>query len=64
MSPKLKRSALLLALALQGCSLAPTYKPPVLDLPQHYREQTSDGPVRSRVTACRHSGGALIRMSA
>ncbi|MQU63804.1 efflux transporter outer membrane subunit [Pseudomonas sp. FSL R10-1350] len=47
MSPKLKRSALLLALALQGCSLAPTYKPPLLDLPQHYREQTSDGPWHS-----------------
>ena len=47
MSPKLKRSALLLALTLQGCSLAPTYKPPALDLPQHYREQTSDGPWHS-----------------
>ncbi|MGO3534534.1 MAG: TolC family protein, partial [Pseudomonas helleri] len=47
MSPKLNRSALLLALALQGCSLAPTYKPPLLDLPQHYREQTSDGPWHS-----------------
>lgn len=47
MSPTLKRGALLLALALQGCSLAPLYKPPTLDLPQHYREQTSDGPWHS-----------------
>ncbi len=44
MSPRLKRSAWLLIATLQGCSLAPTYKPPQLDLPQHYREQTSDGP--------------------
>ena len=47
MQPKLKRGALLLALALQGCSLAPAYKPPQLDLPQHYREQSSDGPWHS-----------------
>ncbi|MBM1202978.1 efflux transporter outer membrane subunit [Pseudomonas fragi] len=44
MQPRLKRSALLLALALQGCSLAPTYKTPDLQLPAHYREQSSDGP--------------------
>jgi len=44
MSPRLKRSAWLLIATLQGCSLAPTYKPPQLDLPEHYREQTSDGP--------------------
>ncbi|NVZ99384.1 efflux transporter outer membrane subunit [Pseudomonas gingeri] len=45
MSPRLKRSAWLLLIAsLQGCSLAPTYKPPQIDLPEHYREQTSDGP--------------------
>lgn len=44
MQPRLKRSALLLALALQGCSLAPIYKTPDLQLPEHYREQSSDGP--------------------
>ena len=47
MQPRLKRSALLLALALQGCSLAPTYKTPDLQLPEHYREQSSDGPWHS-----------------
>ena len=47
MQPRLKRSALLLALALQGCSLAPTYKAPDLQLPAHYREQSSDGPWHS-----------------
>ena len=47
MQPRLKRSALLLALALQGCSLAPTYKTPDLQLPAHYREQSSDGPWHS-----------------
>ncbi|TWR98113.1 efflux transporter outer membrane subunit [Pseudomonas saxonica] len=47
MQPTLKRGAVLLALALQGCSLAPTYITPTLDLPQHYREQTSDGPWHS-----------------
>ena len=47
MQPRLKQSVLLLALALQGCSLAPTYKPPTLDLPAHYREQSSDGPWHS-----------------
>lgn len=47
MQPKLKRGALLLALALQGCSLAPAYRPPQLDLPQHYREQSSDNPWHS-----------------
>ena len=47
MQPTLKRGALLLALALQGCSLAPTYTPPTLDLPAQYREQTSDGPWHS-----------------
>ena len=47
MQPRLKRSALLLTLALQGCSLAPGYKAPDLKLPEHYREQTSDGPWHS-----------------
>ena len=37
MQPRLKRSALLLTLALQGCSLAPGYKAPDLKLPEHYR---------------------------
>jgi NodT family efflux transporter outer membrane factor (OMF) lipoprotein len=32
-------AALLLALALQGCSLAPTYKAPSVALPEHYGEQ-------------------------
>lgn len=50
MRPKLDRKVRLLALGvalgltLQGCSLAPTYKTPPIKLPDHYREQTSDGP--------------------
>ncbi|SEI18313.1 efflux transporter outer membrane subunit [Pseudomonas asplenii] len=45
MPPKLKLGTWLLLIAgLQGCSLAPTYKVPQIDLPAHYREQTSDGP--------------------
>ena len=47
MQPTLKRGAVLLALALQGCSLAPSYTPPTLNLPQHYREATRDGPWHS-----------------
>lgn len=47
MQPRLKRSALLLTLALQGCSLAPAYTAPIVDLPAQYREQTSDGPWHS-----------------
>lgn len=48
MRPRLDCTALVLALglafSLQGCSLAPTYKIPPMTLPDHYREQTSDGP--------------------
>ncbi len=33
-------TALLLTLALQGCSLAPTYKAPAVPLPDHYAEQS------------------------
>ncbi|UWF50764.1 efflux transporter outer membrane subunit [Pseudomonas sp. N3-W] len=46
MRPRLETLAatVAMALALQGCSLAPTYKAPTLDLPAQYREQTSDGP--------------------
>ncbi|WP_017906499.1 efflux transporter outer membrane subunit [Pseudomonas asplenii] len=45
MPAKLKLAACLLLVAgLQGCSLAPTYKVPQIDLPARYREQTSDGP--------------------
>ena len=39
--------AALVLLALQGCSMAPTYKVPAVDLPAGYREQTSDGPWHS-----------------
>lgn len=42
MRPRLE--LLLMALALQGCSMAPAYKAPTVDLPAQYREQTSDGP--------------------
>ncbi|RON00581.1 efflux transporter outer membrane subunit [Pseudomonas brassicacearum] len=46
MRPRLEPLAAVLAMALtlQGCSLAPTYKAPPIDLPAQYREQTSDGP--------------------
>lgn len=50
MHPRLESSIRLLALGvalgltLQGCSLAPTYITPSITLPDHYREQTSDGP--------------------
>ena len=47
MHPKLKPLAALVLLALQGCSMAPTYTVPSIDLPAHYREQTSDGPWHS-----------------
>ena len=43
----LKSLAALMLLALQGCSMAPTYTVPSIDLPAHYREQTSDGPWHS-----------------
>ncbi|RON57208.1 efflux transporter outer membrane subunit [Pseudomonas frederiksbergensis] len=42
MRPRLE--LLIMALALQGCSMAPAYKAPVIDLPAQYREQASDGP--------------------
>ncbi|PXX57702.1 efflux transporter, outer membrane factor (OMF) lipoprotein, NodT family [Pseudomonas sp. LAMO17WK12:I10] len=44
MRPRLEPLAVLLVLALQGCSLAPGYQVPPVELPAHYREQTSDGP--------------------
>ncbi|MFB4252974.1 efflux transporter outer membrane subunit [Pseudomonas idahonensis] len=44
MRPRLKPLAALLLLALHGCSLAPHYQVPPIDLPQHYREQSADGP--------------------
>ncbi|ULT68318.1 efflux transporter outer membrane subunit [Pseudomonas sp. BC42] len=44
MRPRLKPLAALLVLALHGCSLAPHYQVPAIDLPAHYREQSSDGP--------------------
>ena len=43
----LKPLAAMMLLALQGCSMAPTYTVPSIDLPAHYREQTSDGPWHS-----------------
>ena len=39
----LKPLAALTLLVLQGCSMAPSYKVPSIDLPANYREQTSDG---------------------
>ena len=47
MRPRLKPLAALMLLALQGCSMAPTYQVPAVDLPAGYREQTSDGPWHS-----------------
>ncbi|WP_288856002.1 efflux transporter outer membrane subunit [uncultured Pseudomonas sp.] len=47
MRPRFKSLAALMVLALQGCSMAPTYTVPSIDLPAHYREQTSDGPWHS-----------------
>lgn len=46
MFPRLEplAAALTVALLLQGCSLAPTYKAPSIDLPAKYREHTRDGP--------------------
>ncbi|MCE4056953.1 efflux transporter outer membrane subunit [Pseudomonas sp. Au-Pse12] len=44
MRPRLKPLAALLVLALHGCSLAPRYQVPAIDLPAQYREQSSDGP--------------------
>lgn len=42
MRPRLEGLALLIAITLQGCSLAPTYHVPDIALPPHYKEQ--DGP--------------------
>ena len=47
MQPRLKCALLLLVTALQGCSLAPAYTAPLIDLPAHYREHNSDGPWHS-----------------
>ncbi|ROM15391.1 RND transporter [Pseudomonas protegens] len=44
MRPRLKPLAALLLLALHGCSLAPHYQVPPIDLPAQYREQNADGP--------------------
>ncbi|MGE8416355.1 MAG: efflux transporter outer membrane subunit [Pseudomonas sp.] len=44
MRPRLKPLAALLLLALHGCSLAPHYQVPPIELPAQYREQSSDGP--------------------
>ena len=47
MRPRLKPLAALVLLGLQGCSMAPGYTTPALELPAHYREQTSAGPWHS-----------------
>ncbi|MGE8354065.1 MAG: efflux transporter outer membrane subunit [Pseudomonas protegens] len=44
MRPRLKPLAALLLLALHGCSLAPHYQVPPIDLPAQFREQSADGP--------------------
>jgi multidrug efflux system outer membrane protein len=44
MRPRLKPLAALLLLALHGCSLAPHYQVPPIDLPAQFREQSVDGP--------------------
>lgn len=44
MRPRLEPLAALLLLALHGCSLAPHYQVPPIELPAQYREQSSDGP--------------------
>nr|BFD41484.1 efflux transporter outer membrane subunit [Pseudomonas sp. FFPRI_1] len=44
MRPRLEPLAALLLLALHGCSLAPHYQVPAIELPAQYREQNSDGP--------------------
>ncbi|WP_421547123.1 efflux transporter outer membrane subunit [Pseudomonas sp. QD4] len=44
MRPRLKPLAVLLLLGLHGCSLAPHYQTPTVDLPAQFREQTADGP--------------------
>ena len=47
MRPRLKPLVAVMLLALQGCSLTPTYNVPAIKLPANYREQTSDGPWHS-----------------
>lgn len=44
MRPRLDCMAVLMALALQGCSLAPTYHTPSTPLPATYHEDTAEGP--------------------
>lgn len=44
MRPRLDALALLITIALQGCSLAPVYKKPDVALPEHYKEQSRIGP--------------------
>ena len=44
MRPRLDALALLIAMTLQGCSLAPTYRKPDMPLPEHYKEQSQIGP--------------------
>ncbi|OLF54630.1 efflux transporter outer membrane subunit [Pseudomonas chlororaphis] len=44
MRPRLEPLAVLMLLALQGCSLAPGYQVPPVPLPAQFREQTADGP--------------------
>ena len=39
MRPRLEGLALVIAMTLQGCSLAPTYHTPSVPLPEHYKEQ-------------------------
>jgi len=39
MRPRLEGLALVIAMTLQGCSLAPTYHAPNVPLPEHYKEQ-------------------------
>ena len=49
MRPRLKPLVAVMLLALQGCSLTPTYNVPAIKLPANYREQTSDGDRKSVV---------------
>jgi multidrug efflux system outer membrane protein len=44
MRPRLKPLAALLLLTLHGCSLAPRYQVPPIDLPAQFREQSADRP--------------------
>lgn len=40
MRPRLEGLALIIAMTLQGCSLAPAYQTPTVSLPAHYKEDT------------------------